>query len=120
MPSIVGRPFRDAINRLVGRPFRDAHCSRQIEWRRRLVQLVEPATAEMRDHDCLERGRPRQECPRADETHSESRLAAPLHQKARQVDRIDDVGRLKLVETAPHEARRSRTEVEVARDDIDE
>src|SRR5688572_26187733 len=73
----------------------------------------------MRDHDRLERCRPWQERPGAHKADRQPCLAAPLHQKTREIERVADVGRLKLVETSPYEAGGSEAHVEIRRNDVE-
>jgi hypothetical protein len=85
---------------------------RQIERRRRLVQLIEPPAAEIRHVDRLERHVFVGVKPSADEHRRETRLAAALEEKPGHVQRIDDVGGLNLVELSPRRAPVSRQHVE--------
>ena len=62
----------------------------------------------------------RQEHAGADKADRQSRLAAPLHQKPGEVDRVDDIRGLKLVEAAPDEAGGAGSQIEPAGDDVHE
>jgi hypothetical protein len=53
-----------------------------------------------------------QEQAPANHSHGQTRFSPAFENETRQVDRVDDVSRLELVETAPDEPRRAGTNVE--------
>jgi hypothetical protein len=96
-------------------------CARQhVERRGPFVQLIERARAKHRRGDRLQRRGVRQEDAGAHDGHRQPRFAASFEEKTREIDRVDDVRRLKLVETAPDQAREPRAQIEVCGPELPE
>ena len=89
-------------------------AEQRIERRRGLLQLIELSAPEERHVDAFD---PHVICevpPRPDDGNRETRLVAAFEEEARDIQGIDDIGRLKFVQLAPDDAAVSRIEVETS------
>ena len=79
----------------------------EVEGRRVLIELIESSLSENWDVDRFNRRSIAEKEPPSYERHRHARLAPAFEEEARHVERIDDIGRLQLVEASPDDATES-------------